>query len=386
MIDAMAGPGAPLSRRLFLKGMGAWAAASLMAGASASLAGCDFRSWSAATVEVEDMFGRRVAVPEVCARVFCTNPIGTANVYMLCPDRLAGWNFKPAGDNQKYLEASSLELPSLGVWMGAGAVPNAEEVAAQSPDVLLCFWTCDEVGGAMADDIAQTTRIPTLLIDYDIRSTPASFRYLGRLLGCEERAELLASYCEDKLAQIARIAETVPEQNRKSIFLAQGADGLTTDPVGSMHVQDALDIIGVTNVADMPGTEGQGMGMPTVNLEQVVAWNPDAVLVAEFNMSDAESSDIYHGLCQDVHWANVPCVAAGEVYRIPQGPFSWFGRPPSAARLLGCTWLLKVLYPDQAVSVDMRREVEDFYALFYGFTDFDDDLMERLLGPAEGMG
>lgn len=63
------------------------------------------------------------------------------------------------------------------------------------------------------------------------------------------------------------------------------------------------------------------MGMPTVNLEQIITWDPDAVLVAEFSMSDSESSDIYGAIKADAHWANVPCVRAGEIYRIPQSPF-----------------------------------------------------------------
>lgn len=89
----------------------------------------------------------------------------------------------------------------------------------------------------------------------------------------------------------------------------------------------------------MPGTQGQGMGMPSVNLEQIINWNPDAVLVAEFSMSDSESSDIYGEIQQDAHWQNVACVASGELYRIPQSPFSWFGWPA-----LGRThsWVLMV--------------------------------------------
>lgn len=102
-----------------------------------------------------------------------------------------------------------------------------------------------------------------------------------------------------------------------------------------MHVTDALELINTENVADMPGTQGQGMGMPSVNLEQIINWNPDAVLVAEFSMSDSESSDIYGEIQQDAHWQNVACVASGELYRIPQSPFSWFGRRPRPCAFLG---------------------------------------------------
>ncbi len=220
------------------------------------------------------------------------------------------------------------------------------------------------------------------VIDYSIRATPDMYRYVGALIGSQDRAEELASYCEEKIAFIDELVAGIPEDERKSIFLSQGTEGLTTDPVGSMHVTDALELIGTQNVADMPGTEGQGMGMPSVNLEQIITWNPSAVLVSEYSMSDSESSDIYNTVREDAHWLNIPCVAEGEIYRIPQAPFSWFGRPPSAVRILGCLWLLKVLYPEYAASINVREEMLTFYELYYGYTSFDEETLANLLEPA----
>ena len=368
------------TRRSFL-GLAAVAAVSACAGGL--LDGCADAGFAQGNLRnVADMGGRSVMVPEQIDRVFCTNPIGTVDLFALAPEKLAGWNFRPAGDNKKYIPDEYFALPSLGVWMGAGSVPNAEEIAAQDPDVLLCYWTADEVGGGMADDIRDETGLPVVLVDYDVRSAPEMFRYVGGLVGCEERGEELAAFCERKLARIERIAASIPESERKSVFLAQGNDGLTTDPVGSMHVTDALELIKTGNVADMPGTEGKGMGMPSVNLEQIITWNPDAVLVAEFNMSDSESSDIDGAIQQDAHWNNVPCVRAGEIYRIPQSPFSWFGRPPSAARVLGCLWVLKVLYPQYASDINMRDETVEFYRTFYRYDGFDEYTLDQLLGAA----
>ena len=321
-------------------------------------------------------------VPQQIDRLFFTNPIGTVDLFALAPEKLAGWNFRPAGENKKYIPDEYFALPSLGVWMGAGSTPNAEEIAAQDPDVLLCYWTADEVGADMADEIRDQTGLPVVLVDYDVRSAPEMFRYVGDLIGCAERGEELAAYCERKIELIAAVADAVPEDRRKRVFLAQGNDGLSTDPVGSMHVTDALELIRTGNVADMPGTEGQGMGMPSVNLEQVITWDPDAVLVAEFNMSDSESSDLYGAIKADAHWNNVPCVKAGEIYRIPQSPFSWFGKPPSAVRVLGCLWLLKVLYPDYAGEINMREETLEFYDLFYRYDEFDEYTLGQLLEAA----
>ncbi len=354
-----------------------------LATCSIALSGCSSLSGGGASKRtIEDMGGRTVSLSEDISRVFCSNPIGTVDLYGLAPDDLVGWNFLPAGDSRKYIPEKYLELPSLGVWMGSGSVPNAEEIAAQAPDVIFCYWTIDDAGRSMADDIVEETGLPVVLVDYDLRSTPEMFRYVADLIGCVERGEELASYCELQIERIERIVASIPQEERKRVFLAQGSDGLTTDPVGSMHVTDAFELLGTENVADLPGTEGQGMGMPTVSVEQIISWNPDVVLVSEYSMSDSESSDVYSQIRQDRQWANVPCVAAGEIYRIPQSPFSWFGRPPSAVRLLGCLWLLKVLYPDYSSDVNIREDMLAFYEMFYRYDEFDEETIAALLEPS----
>lgn len=344
--------------------------------AGAVLPGCD--ALAGRLRMVTDMGGREVAVGEVVTRVFCSNPIGTVDVYMLDPDALVGWNFRPVGDNRKYIPEVYLNMPTLGVWMGAGATPNGEEIVRQDPDAILCYWTADEVGCKMADEVRDQTGVPVLLIDYDIRACAEMFRFVGEFLNCPERAEELAGFCDAKLAEIRALVERIPEGERKRVYIAQGEGGLTTDPVGSMHVTDALELLGTVNVAELPGTEGQGMGMPTVNIEQIVAWDPDAVLVSEYSMSDSESSNTYGEILEDSRWKVVPCVAAGNVYRLPQSPFAWFGRPPSAMRLLGCMLLLAVLYPEYAGDIDLASETREFYRLFLHIDLDDDDLAEIL--------
>lgn len=376
---------APITRRSFVRA-GALVASSLVLGGSAtSLTGCSFLSGCSGLKgnlrTITDMGGREVAVPETIERVFCSNPIGTVDLYLLDPDMLIGWNFRPTGDNRKYIPETYQGLPSLGVWMGSGATPNDEEIVRQDPQAILCYWTADEVGCTMADGVRDETGVATLLIDYDIRSCAEMYRYVGALLDRMDRAEELAAYCDEKLAFIRERASSIPDTERKSVYLAQGAGGLSTDPVGSMHVTDAFELINVGNVADMPGTEGKGMGMPSVNLEQIIMWDPDAVLVSEYSMSNSESSDLYGEIKADRDWQNVPCVKEGKVYRLPQSPFAWFGRPPSVVRLLGSLLVMKLLYPAYVADVDMVEETRAFYRLFYRL-DLDDAELEAILGTA----
>ncbi len=365
-----------IGRRQFLRGAASLCAGAALFGFAPALSGCNVLRGNLRTVT--DMGGREVAVPETVSRVFCSNPIGTVDLYLLDPDVLVGWNFKPTGDNRKYIPEVYLNLPSLGVWMGSGATPNDEEIVRQSPDAILCYWTADDVGRDMADAVRDETGCPVLLINYDIRNCAEMYRYVGPLLGRGGRAEELAAYCDAKLARIREVAAAVPSDQRRSVYIAQGVGGLSTDPVGSMHVTDALELLGIDNVAYLPGTEGKGMGMPSVNLEQIIQWNPYAVLVSEYSMSDSESSNLYGEIREDSDWANVSAVREGRVWRLPQSPFAWFGRPPSVVRLLGCMLVMKLVYPEYCDDVDMVAETREFYELFYRMELSDDALADIL--------
>jgi iron complex transport system substrate-binding protein len=329
---------------------------------------------------VTDMGGRTVQIPAAVTRVLCTNPIGTVDVYMLDPSYLVGWNFKPQSADAAFLDPATMELPSLGVWMGAGGVPNAEEVYSVNPDMLLCFWSTDEAGVQMADDISNEMRLPVLLCDCNLERVVETYAFLGEVLGKSERLSALNSFFAEKLELIRSAVALIPSSELKSVFLSEGKGGLQTDPVGSLHVQDALDLLRTRNVVDLPGAEGQGMGMPSVSIEQIITWNPSAILVSEYSMSDTAKSDLYNEICADQAWNAVSAVAAGEVYQIPQSPFSWFGRPPSALRLLGCLWLLEKLYPAQtsAVGIDLKAEVRAFFATCFARNLTDGELLALL--------
>jgi iron complex transport system substrate-binding protein len=60
----------------------------------------------------------------------------------------------------------------------------------------------------------------------------------------------------------------------------------------------------------------------------------------------------------------VPAVTAGRVFVSPELPFGFIHEPPSVNRLIGLTWLLHKLYPDQAPG-NLRDQVRTFYRQFY---------------------
>ena len=53
-----------------------------------------------------------------------------------------------------------------------------------------------------ADDLQNQTGIPVVVLDGTLDATPTTYRTLGALLGKEDQAEKLASYCETALDNV----------------------------------------------------------------------------------------------------------------------------------------------------------------------------------------
>src|SRR5471030_2914199 len=123
--------------------------------------------------------------------------------------------------------------------------------------------------------------------------------------------------------------------------------------------------MGARNVAG-----GQGGGLATVSLEQVLAWDPEVIVTTD--------RDFARTVRTDPNWASVSAVRSGRVYLSPTLPFGWVDFPPGVNRLVGLWWLGKMLYPD-LFPMDLRAIAREFYARFYHVSVTDDQLEEVLV-------
>jgi iron complex transport system substrate-binding protein len=91
-------------------------------------------------------------------------------------------------------------------------------------------------------------------------------RFLGELLGVQEKAEALIDYYEDAMLYVYGVISDIPESDRVGVYYAEGKDGLSTDPNGSMHTILLTFCSGI-NVADVALLPGYGMA--EVSMEQI---------------------------------------------------------------------------------------------------------------------
>jgi iron complex transport system substrate-binding protein len=309
-------------------------------------------------VEIVDDAGRSVSVPAGADAVLGTDPVGTTVLYTLAPDRLAGWNYTLTEAEKAFIPDEYEQLPDLGGWYGKSMTGSIEEILRHDIDVLVMMIGVDDAAVEQAERIEEATGIPVVILDGALSELEHAYEVLGRALGEQERAATLGAYCREAVDEVAGRAAKIPEAERTTVYYAEGLEGLETDPEGSLHTE-VLSLAGGRNVADVPAAPGGSR--TAVSLEQVLAWDPQLVVVGSNPGSDADS---YETIRTARRWGVLGAVENGEVYEAPHGPFDWFDRPYSVNRVIGLQWFANLLYPG-VFTFDIRERTREFYRLFY---------------------
>ena len=325
-----------------------------------------------ATKIITDQAGREVAVPDPIKDVYCTSPMGTNLMYSLAPEMLVGWNISPTALEKKYIPEQYRNITGLGGWYGKNTTGNVEEIVKRAPDVVIDLGDLDAAHVSEIERISGLLNLPVVIVNGDLTASGDTLRYIGELLDVENRAEQLADYCDAVIKEAQEIAAGLSAEEKVRVYYAEGMKGLNTDAEGSMHTE-VLELVGGQNVAQV--TTESDYGMAPVSLEQVLAWDPEVILVAS---DPAEESNVYQQITTGAQWATVTAVKNKQVYQIPRGPFDWFDRPPCLARIIGVKWLGNLLYPD-LYDYDIKQEVKDFYKVFYHMQLTDAQLAELMV-------
>ncbi len=307
------------------------------------------------TVSFTDDAGRTLELPAKLERIAVTGPMSQIVVFSLAPELLVGvanaWD--PGAEG--YFDPRYYSLPVLGQLYGGKGELNLEVLLAAGPQAVLDVGEAKKSVAEDLDGLTAQTGIPFLHIDASTGTMAEAYRRLGGLLGLEERAEELASYCEETWARAEAIMAAVGEDRARILYLL-GEEGLNVIAAGSYHAE-VVDLIG-DNLAVLDEPSSKGTGNET-DMEQILLWDPDFIIFANGSVADRVGDDPV--------WQQLRAVREGRYAEAPFGPFNWMGFPPSVQRYLGILWIMKTVYPQQA-DYDLRAEVERYFGLFYHCT------------------
>ena len=200
----------------------------------------------------------------------------------------------------------------------------------------------------------------------DVEKVDGSITFIGDVLGAQDNAKKLTDFNDKYLNIVHQKSGQITD--KKTVYYAQGNDGLQTNPSNSTHGQ-LIDLVGGENVANSLAQGNTTSGIQ-VSMEQIIKWNPDVIITT--------NPDFYGKVYDNPNWAGITAVKNHDVYLSPQSPFKWFDRPVGANMIIGVPWTAKCIYPDQYQDIDMISTTQEFYSEFYHF-DLSDEQAKQML-------
>lgn len=316
------------------------------------------------TIIFTDSAGREVEIPKNIQKVAPSGAVATMALYTINPDKLIGINSKFSKATQKYIPQKYQDLPEFGQFYGKKANINFEAIAAAKPDLIIDIGEAKETVKEDMDSIQEQLTVPVIFIEATLDTMPEAYEKLGQILGEEEQCKKLSEYIGTTLKDIDEKSASISEEEKTTIYYAEGENGLKTDPSGSIHA-DVFDRVGAKNVAQ-PNSGASGS---EVSMEQIIGWNPEVIVCSP------EGS--YQQVYEDSTWGDIQAIKDKKVYESPEEPYNWLGRPPSINRVIGLKWMGNLLYPD-IYDYDMIEEAKEFYKLFYHYELSDENAKELM--------
>nr|CBH38024.1 putative ABC transporter, solute binding protein [uncultured archaeon] len=271
-------------------------------------------------------------------------------------DRIVGMPDVSVSLNDRALAISMshpelLELPITG--NPYHGTPNLEVIASLEPDLVI-------VNFADAGAVQEATGVPTIATpstDLEVLAFKG-FKWLktwGYILGEQRRAEELSSYFNAKLAEVRDVTSGIPENEKPGVYLAFWGALTYTPPI-----YGPVEVAGGINVAE-EGTPGPyGPMMWVVSKEQIIAWNPDIILLhcpgcvgSSFTIDDVLS---------DPDLQSVSAVQNEQVY-FTKGFFA--GWDP-ATGVIECFYMGKLFHPDEFADLGVEKEGNEILKEVYG--------------------
>ena len=334
-----------------------------------------------ATIEVVDQAGRTVTIPNHPTKIMGYNAMGQGFLYALAPDKLMSLGSKPSEGEAYFYPDYVNNLPVLGDNSGKRSM-NPEEVIKAAPDFILHMADLHDGNLETVEEMQAQLNIPIVIIDSDMNKMDETFRFVGALIGAEEQAEKLAAYTRSVIDDINAKAASIPEDQRVSVYYAEGEDGLQTDPEGSDHSR-AFTAVNAKNAAEIEDFDAY-YGRVTVSMEQIMEWDPEYVV---FCPDDSIFAEGVASICQDLmdgkevgSWNSLNAVKNNKFFEAPYGLANAIDRPATINLVYGYQWVGNLLYPE-VFDYDMNKVTKEFYSLFYHY-DMNDEEVAKLLSRA----
>lgn len=276
-------------------------------------------------------------------------------------DRIVGINQSTLAANRGGMFATMFPASTeSAVIAGNDFMPNVETLLQLDPDIVIQWG---DRGSEVTAPI-ENAGFPVVGLEYGTQEDlEAWITLFAQLAGKPERGQQLVDWQRAEQAEMRADVAAQPGPRPRAMILSRTGDTYsTTSAQGYDGFQ--FDLVGAELV-----TEGFTSDSGQVSPEQILAWNPEVIMLSGFDQSTP--ADIY----ADPRLAGVSAVQHKRVYKTPLGGYRW--QVPSAESPLMWEWMHRILYPgarDGALRDDMRAAFDDLFAY-----DLSDDEIDQVL-------
>ncbi|MFF2244083.1 ABC transporter substrate-binding protein [Arthrobacter sp. NPDC058130] len=230
--------------------------------------------------------------------------------------------------------------------------PNVESIRALNPDVVV-QWSDAHLTAPLEQAGMKVLGITNTGTQEDVDTWTSLF---ATLLGRPDRAVQIKARSDEKLKSIQAEAAARGTGGPGIIYFNRFSGGLKVAGNGSYN-DFYIKLVGGHNPAT--GPQGlQGKGMVGVDVEQVLAWDPEVILLGNFD--EAMPADLYGNPV----WQSVSAVRSHRVYKVPLGGYRW--DPPGQESQLMWRWLSDISFPSGDRSA-LRDETTDCFDFLYRY-------------------
>ena len=260
-----------------------------------------------------------------------------------------------------------------------GTTINVEELIKLDPDVVFYGASNPEIGEQLKNAGIPGIAISVNKWDYNAIETLDNWiSLISEMFPDNDKTELVSDYSNEAYDEIQqRVADMTDEERARVFFLFQYSDTTIATSGQNFFGQWWADAIGAVNVAQELTTDNANQ----VSMEQIYGWNPDTILITNFNQ--ATPDDLFNNTIGSYDWSEIDAIKLGQVYKMPLGMYRSY--TPGVDTPITLYWLAKTVYPELFEDIDVTEKTIDYYDSVFG-VQLTEEQAESIFTPVTAAG
>lgn len=311
---------------------------------------------------VTDALGRTVEFDRYPNRIMIVGKaafmlLDAAFLFPEAPERIIGYELR----SQTGLDFVKTVFPGNGGMTVIEQDSGPEQIAPLNPDlVMMKAYLKEQLG-----DQIEKLGIKVVYLDLETpEQINKDIQTLGQIFGNKTRADQLNTLYDQAKTKVTDVTGGIADEAKPSVLVLmysdKGGEIAFSFPTVKFFQTQMVEMAGGLPVwKDTPAD-----GWTVVTIEQIAAWNPDAVFVIHYQGKAVEAVE---KLKTDANWMLLDAVKNDRLYPFPLDFQSW--DQPDTRWTLGLAWMAARLHPDLFPDFDLMAETRAFYQDFYGLTD-----------------